>query len=159
MGPDKAVSATSDLVIAEPSKPNLTGVWQSWNYNPDAPNLNYSEEKGQRFQRWLVSDADRAAPETLNYPAAPYTSDSIELVGKGSLGGLDDHSMKVNAGRGGGYLPHRPQRDNDLGLYRVPQRGGRHGHLQSLQRLAMAPEKWKPEFKEGRCPPLDVPSC
>jgi len=104
MGPDKMISAPSDILSASGSaasvaKPNLTGVWASWNYNPNTPGLDYPGEKLRRFQRWLVSDSDPSATADRGYPAAPFTGDSIELVGTASLGGLDDDTQKVKAGR------------------------------------------------------------
>ena len=101
MGPDKMISAPSDILndSASVGKPNLTGVWTSWNYNPNTPGLDYPGEKVRRFKRWLVSDSDRAATADRAYAAAPFVGDSIELVGKTSLGGLDDDTQKVRAGR------------------------------------------------------------
>ena len=60
LGPDKAVSAPSEILATHPAKPNTTGVWDSWDFNPSG-SLNYSDEKTKRFQRWLVSSADPAA--------------------------------------------------------------------------------------------------
>lgn len=99
MGPDKAISATSEILDAEPAKPNLTGVWESWDFNPASPEIDYAVEKNRRFRRWLVSDSNVAATADLNYASAPFVGDTVELVGKASLGGLDDDSLKVKAGR------------------------------------------------------------
>lgn len=99
MGPDKRISASSELGPGAPAKPNLTGVWESWNYNPGTPGLDYTGEKERRFQRWLVSDADPAATTLRGYAGLPYATDSVELVGKASLGGSDDETQRVRAGR------------------------------------------------------------
>ena len=112
MGPDKMISAVSNNDGSASGKPNLTGVWQSWNYNPNIPGLDYSGEKLRRFQRWLVSDTDRSATTNRAYSASGFSGDAIELVGKGSLGGLEDESLKVSAGRIG--IVHNGKREGSF---------------------------------------------
>ena len=99
MGPDKAISAPSEIIDAYPAKANLTGVWESWDVRPDAPAPNYDNEKRDRFQRWLVSDPEPGATAALDYASQPFSEEPVELVGKASLGGLDDDSLKVHGGR------------------------------------------------------------
>ncbi|MBU6327495.1 MAG: hypothetical protein KGQ89_07700, partial [Verrucomicrobia bacterium] len=105
LGPDKAITATSEILTgsnpasASVGKPNLTGVWSSWNFDPNTSDLNYMDEKAKRFQRWLVSDADPKAVTSSGYPSLAYSADAVELVGKASLGGIDEESQKVKAGR------------------------------------------------------------
>jgi len=105
LGPDKAITATSEILTgsdpaaASVGKPNLTGVWSSWNFNPNDPGLNYADEKAKLFQRWLVSDANPDAVTSTDYPSLAYSADAVELVGKASLGGIEEDSQKVKAGR------------------------------------------------------------
>ena len=99
MGPDKAISAPSEIIDAYPAKANLTGVWESWDVRPDAPAPNYDNEKRDRFQRWLVSDPEAGATASLDYSSQPFSEEPVEPVGKASLGGLDDDRLKAHGGR------------------------------------------------------------
>lgn len=99
LGPDKAVSAPSEILASQPAKPNTTGVWDSWDFNPNGGALSYRDEKTKRFRRWLVSSADPAALTSQNFGAAMWTGDTIELVGDGSLGDKAAASAKVVAGK------------------------------------------------------------
>lgn len=85
-GPDKVVTATSEVVSAKPAKPHLTGVWDSWDYNPNTPNLDYTGKKRELFRRWLVSDKDFLAKRDRDYPTTPPQGETIKLVGAASLG-------------------------------------------------------------------------
>ena len=99
MGPDKRVSASSEILGSQildseassgyASKRNLTGVWESWNYNPKAAGLDYTGEKTRRFKTWLVSDNDPTVTSDPGYPSRPQAQDAIELVG------ADDHCILV----------------------------------------------------------------
>ena len=86
LGPDKAITAPSGLLAEQPAKPNLTGVWESWDFNPNSGTLNYEDEKEQRFRRWLVSNADSTSAAQKNFGTIPWQGKTVELVGKGSLG-------------------------------------------------------------------------
>ncbi len=98
LGPDKAITATSEILTTYPAKANTTGVWESWDFNPlSAPG--YSTEKTARFRRWLVSSADPAAPESLDFGISPWTGETIELVGDASLGGNAADGAKAVAGK------------------------------------------------------------
>jgi hypothetical protein len=97
-GPDKAITATSGILAAAPGKPNLTGVWKSWDFDPRSPG-DYAAEKTTRFQRWLVSNPDPAAVESQNFGASNWAGTTIELVGAGSLGASVPDTAKVRAGR------------------------------------------------------------
>ena len=98
LGPDMAITATSEILNASPQKPHLTGVWESWNFKPDSGTLDYSREKTQRFRRWLVSSADSAAVESRNFASSPWSGRTIELVGDAALGGPSPSTDKVVAG-------------------------------------------------------------
>ncbi len=99
-GPDRAITATSEILTTSStpvSKPNTTGVWESWwDFDPTtAPN--YTAEKTNRFRRWLVSgdDAGASLPSFVN---SPWSGDKIELVGNGTLGTITNTQDKVTAG-------------------------------------------------------------
>ncbi|MEI7954580.1 MAG: hypothetical protein WCJ66_05375 [Verrucomicrobiota bacterium] len=99
LGPDKAVTAPSEILASHPAKPNTVGVWDSWDFNPNSSSLDYAGEKATRFRRWLVSSADPAAATSRNFGAAEWTGDTIELVGNGSLGDNAEAAAKVVAGK------------------------------------------------------------
>lgn len=85
-GPDRAITASSEILSASPAKPHTIGVWESWwDFNPaDAPD--YTAEKTKRFRRWLVSSPDPTAPRSPDFASDDWTGNTIELVGKGTLG-------------------------------------------------------------------------
>ncbi len=95
-GPDRAITATSEI-LATTEKPNTTGVWESWDFNPSvAPN--YTQEKADRFKRWLVSNADDTATESRDFATSPWSGSAVELVGDGALGTTASAADKVTAG-------------------------------------------------------------
>ena len=105
LGPDRAVTATSEILAADPAtavaKPNIAGAWESWDFTEDLKNGNspaYSTEKTSRFRRWLVSSADLAAPTSRDFVTQPWTGKTVELIGNGSLGANPPASAKVAAG-------------------------------------------------------------
>ena len=103
LGPDRAVTATSEILgtaTAAPTKPNLTGVWKSWdNFDPTSTStIDYVGEKTNRFQRWLVSSSNPADITARNFATAPWVGNTVELVGDGSLGPAVPVSAKVSAG-------------------------------------------------------------
>ena len=101
LGPDRAVTASSQILMtAETSaKPNLTGVWESWwDFNPSGGALDYSEQKTNRFRRWLVSSADPIAAGTREFAFTPWSGNTVELVGDAALGGNAAADAKVVAG-------------------------------------------------------------
>jgi hypothetical protein len=104
LGPDKAVTATSEILAKSPGKPNTVGAWESWDFNPSSGSLSYTSEKRNRFQQWLVSNPDVAAAENQDFANTPWPSDSSEkttatLVGKAALGGNSDENAWSRAGK------------------------------------------------------------
>jgi hypothetical protein len=100
LGPDRAVSASSEILTATPAKPHTTGVWESWwDFDPGGASLSYTAEKQKRFRRWLVSNADPAALESPGFATAKWSGKTIELVDDNALGGKAAASAKVVAGR------------------------------------------------------------
>ena len=104
LGPDRAVTATSEILAADPTtpvtKPNTAGVWESWwDFNPNSsPAPAYISEKTNRFRRWLVSSADPAAATSRDFVTNAWTGKTIELVGNGSLGATATVGAKATAG-------------------------------------------------------------
>lgn len=112
-GPDKAITAPSDIIAADSQKSNLTGVWDSWDMDVRSTSLNYDAPKKQKsvidpdqpnnnvpgFKGWLVSDADADETADLDYATSGIAKDSIELVGEGSLGKDARDADKVWAGK------------------------------------------------------------
>jgi len=99
LGPDRAISAPSGVLMANPAKPNTIGVWESWwDFNPNSGSLSYGQEKTKRFHRWLVSNADPGALENRDFATVAWSGKTIELVGDDALGGKADASAKAVAG-------------------------------------------------------------
>ena len=99
LGPDRAVSASSEILTATPAKPHTTGVWESWwDFNPAGSSLDYVGEKSKRFRRWLVSNADPTATASQDFATAAWSGKTIELVGNNTLGGKAATTDKVSAG-------------------------------------------------------------
>jgi hypothetical protein len=103
LGPDRAATATSAVLSEEPAKPHLAGVWESWDYNPASPGLDYASEKAKRFRAWLVSDREPRNVTSADYPTTPIDEESIVLAGARSLGLKDsaasDSRQFITAGR------------------------------------------------------------
>lgn len=98
LGPDRAVTATAELLSSTPGKPNTVGVWESWNFNPSEASLSYSQEKNNRFRRWLVSSPKPTDVEARDFGTTPWTGKTVELVGDNSLGGAANADQKAQAG-------------------------------------------------------------
>ena len=99
LGPDKAITATSGILAASLAKPGLTGVWKSWDFNPNTGAPDYATEKKSRFRGWMVSNADLTALLSPDFATSKWSGDTIELVGDAALGGNADASAKVVAGK------------------------------------------------------------
>ena len=92
VGPDKVITAMSDIITENPSKPLVTGVWDSWNYNPNTPDLDYAGKKIELFRRWLVSDPDWQATRERGFVITKRTGASVEWVGARASGAASDVS-------------------------------------------------------------------
>jgi hypothetical protein len=133
LGPDRAVTATSELLHPAPAKANTLGVWESWwDFDP-SQSPNYIAEKTHRFRRWLVSSANPEGATRLDFTNAPWNGRRVELVGDGSLGSNAPASAKVEAGivpvtrggkAGGGYAWHIVDESVKarINLYRDPSK-------------------------------------
>ena len=135
LGPDKAITATSEILSATPAKPNTAGVWESWNFDPTSSSLNYSDEKKSRFRRWLVSYSDPQLVESRDFGTTAWTGKTMELVGDNALGDKATDSEKSVAGvvpvsrNGkiqGSYAWHVSDESVKarINLYRDPSRNG-----------------------------------
>jgi hypothetical protein len=98
LGPDRAITANSEILTATPAKPNTAGVWQSWSDFDPNQNPKYSEKKTSNFRRWLVSSADQADTESKDFVKDAWKGKTIELVGNGSLGANAKATEKATAG-------------------------------------------------------------
>ena len=92
-GPDGAIAAPSEIVAASPAKPNLTGMWDSWDFEVTSSSLNYVGPKTQAssgtspaVKGSLVSDSSATGPKDRNSATNAFTGDTVERVGEGSLG-------------------------------------------------------------------------
>lgn len=100
IGPDKVITATSEIISKTPARRHLTGVWESWNFNPLDPNPDYTGNKTGLFRRWLVSDKDWQATRDRNYVTTTPTEETIELVGPGAMGAATaDPADTITAGK------------------------------------------------------------
>ncbi len=104
-GPDKAVTANSEIIAATPQKANLTGVWDSWDYDVKSTTLDYDASKtqasgaGPGFKGWLVSDPNPSGLKDRNYATSDFSGDVVELVGEGALGKGAADTEKVKAAK------------------------------------------------------------
>lgn len=98
LGPDKSITANSEILSATPAKPNTTGVWASWDFDPRNGSLDYSAEKASHFRSWLVSTPDPASTQNRDFANQAWTGKTIQLVGNGSLGASADAQAKATAG-------------------------------------------------------------
>ena len=124
-GPDQRITATASILDSNPTtedpdnvaEPNVTGVWNSYYYNPftsssnstTSPNNAY--DKKTQFQRWLMSgltETEASNQSTLAgtiHPAASKKSTNgsaggVRLVGPGTTNVSDQNSpLHVWAGK------------------------------------------------------------
>lgn len=106
-GPDKAVTAPSGISAAIPKKSNLTGVWDSWDWDVKSSSLDYDGPKTRSsqssgapgFKGWLVSDNNLSGLKERNYSELDFSGEIVELVGDATLGGTAEATEKVWAGK------------------------------------------------------------
>lgn len=97
LGPDRAITAPSDLGTGGIAKPGLTGVWESWDFNPAQAAPDYDKEKSGRFRRWLVSAAEPEITRDPGFANNPAGADEITLVSSTRKTG--EPSDEIRAGR------------------------------------------------------------
>lgn len=92
MGPDQAVSASADTVLAQANQPHLLGTWQSWSWDPlqDSNAPDYQAEKQSRFSGWLTSQRETGNEPDLAYASSSVPGSSILMLGEGSFGTSSD---------------------------------------------------------------------
>lgn len=87
-GPDQRVTARASILDAGIARPHLTGVWHSWeidpNNNPPDPD-HYSPGRETKFMKWLVSNQDAEATGSMDLPRF-FSTDAAVLLGHGTLG-------------------------------------------------------------------------
>ena len=138
LGPDKAITANSEIQNDSPAKSKLMGVWDSWDITSSlqgsgsAPD--YTGEKDKRFKGWMVSTPTPADAEDLDFASSEWDQqNAIALAGAKSYGGdLPDHGPLL-AGRvpltemaeeTGGYAWHvsDESQKSRIHLFRDPSR-------------------------------------
>ena len=94
-GTDRAITAPAAII--DKKKPSgITGVWSPW----DAGSSTTPRDKAARdgkFKQWLVSTSDgKPADNPTSPPQAVFgVPNSVTLLGKGSLGNLDDQRIHL----------------------------------------------------------------
>lgn len=99
-GADQRVTARADVLNAASVNPRLTGVWKSWEINPNTPpgQAKYNSIRTENFLGWLTS-ATVANPETaIGFANAPLAN-PVVLWDKGSLGSSPDPKDIVRASK------------------------------------------------------------
>jgi type II secretory pathway pseudopilin PulG len=103
LGPDKAISAPSDILGESPAKPGLMGVWNSWDYTEElqktSPTLDYENQKKDRFQGWMVSTSKAGDGKSLDFAKSDWSGETIILAGAASYGGKLPTSGAIRAGK------------------------------------------------------------
>ena len=97
-GPDQRVSAKADIQGMEVKKPQITGIWHSWNIGVGAVPSDFDKKnRDSKFRGWLTSGnplettkigfADEP-PSSINSAADGKSSPGVILWGRNSLGAL-----------------------------------------------------------------------
>ena len=92
MGPDQRVSApaasVTDKDVSKVKQPHLTGIWDSWRWDPAAGGSPDYGEKANKFRRWLVSTTNPQDALKLELPKNPPTGKLVELAGEFENNGI-----------------------------------------------------------------------
>jgi hypothetical protein len=107
-GPDQRITARADVDSGNTANPRLTGVWESWNIdpnNPPSPSEYEPSARDGKFLGWLASSADGKSSETIGFAKSAPTN-SVTLWGGGTLGDSAAAEDLVSATR----LPTSPSR-------------------------------------------------
>ncbi|RYD85521.1 MAG: hypothetical protein EOP84_02245 [Verrucomicrobiaceae bacterium] len=138
LGPDKAITANSEIQNESPAKSRMMGVWDSWDMTSSlqgsgsAPD--YTGEKEKRFKGWMVSTATPEEAGDLDFASSEWDQqNAITLAGAASYGGHLPSEGPLLAGRvplaekdkeTGGYAWHvsDESQKSRIHLYRDPSR-------------------------------------
>lgn len=100
-GPDQRITARADVDAGNTANPRLTGVWRSWDIDPNSPPSPSEYEKSgrdEKFLGWLASSIDGKASREVDFAKSPATSPAT-LWGKGTLGNAATSQDIVTATR------------------------------------------------------------
>ncbi len=87
-GPDQRVTARADILNSDIARPNLTGVWNSWEIQATAPPTDadyHPDTKAAKFIGWLVSTPMAQAATEIGF-ASQLPQSPVTLMGAGTLG-------------------------------------------------------------------------
>jgi len=112
LGPDRRAAAPAAMMLddpdtpdVEPGEPHLTGVWETWTWDPTArrsrvPSANdIKDEKAERFRGWLASDQGGLESRLEPSFAVKGPGNPVPLVGPGSaVQGENDPPAEVRGG-------------------------------------------------------------
>jgi len=103
-GPDQRITARADIRQTDSrtiANPRLTGVWNSWEIDPNAPPSPADFEevtRDKKFLGWLVSSVDAAEALKIGFADAEPTS-PVVLWDEGTLGQNPNQNDLVRAGK------------------------------------------------------------
>lgn len=106
VGPDQRITAASSILGDEIGQKHILGVWNSWgagieeatHVTKDNVSDTYTKGRESRFVKWLIP-GDHF--KDFSYPSTNADSDSVVMVGIGSLGETMEKNMQV-------YMPRIP---------------------------------------------------
>ncbi len=116
LGPDKAITANSELLKDSPAKPRLMGAWESWDSTAAlqgsgaAPD--HDAEKQRRFKSWMVSTGTPEDAASLDFANSAWDKATITLGATESYGGKLPEQGPMLAGR----VP-LGEKDKEAGAY------------------------------------------
>lgn len=98
MGPDQRISASSGILdsdtttteIDDVAQPHLTGVWNSWKWQPGDGQPDYAQNKEDMFVQWLTSHPDSDSVKDRDF-AKQEPVNQIQILGEGTSSNPLDH--------------------------------------------------------------------